>query len=151
MGLVDKKERRLGNSRSGQAVGPAKHDYAEVVENVKEDIAALVDEVEAQHGGFLEDALAQCRKVRAANERHGDDETDDSARAGPLQGLLYEQRVNVNVTVGNDRVIPHPQRARWPEDASVWRITDDGVIERIGTVQFQRVGAFDQAIEFNAG
>src|SRR5438132_637352 len=119
MGLVDKKKRRLGNGRSGHAVGSAKHDDAEIVENVKEDIAALIDEVEAQYGGFLEDALAQLREIRAANERHGDDETDDPARADPLQGLLHEQRVEIDVTIGNDRVIPHPQRARRPEDASV--------------------------------
>ena len=65
--------------------------------------------------------------------------------------LLNEQRVEVDVTVRNDSVIPHPQCARWPEDASVWRIADDGVIEHFGTVQFQCVGALDQSIEFNTG
>ena len=68
-----------------------------------------------------------------------------------MQSLLHEQRVEIDVAVGNDRAIALQQCARWPEDASVRRIADDGVIERIGTLQLQRVGALDQSVEFNSG
>jgi hypothetical protein len=98
-----------------------------------------------------EKAEAERRRAFDRFKGHRDNKTYDPARTDPLQRLLYEQRIEIDVSVRNHGAIALSQRLGWAQNTSVGWVPDHGVIKRFGTVQLQRVGPVDQSVQFNAG